>query len=627
MLLFLIAFIAGVLTVLAPCVLPLLPVIVGGSVSGGVNRSRAYTVAFSLGVSVILFTLLLKASTALIGIPQYAWMWFSGGVLVIFGIITLIPQIWDKIGLVNTLSRESNKAMSAGFMKQTFWGDIVVGAALGPVFSTCSPTYFVILATVLPASFAAGLVDLFAYTFGLVLMLLFVSLVGQKIVDKLGLAADPNGWFRKIIGALFIIIGVLVFSGAEAPLEEWLITHVYDVTRIEQQLLQLRGDSGPMPMPTLGEDQTTITATGATSTSGALSASTTSQSVAAAVSDAQKAMRFPKAPELASVDGYINTGTGPDGKPAPITISQYKGKSVVLVDFWTYSCINCQRSLPYVESWYQKYKDQGLVIIGVSTPEFAFEHVYDNVANATKQFGITYPVVLDNEYGTWNAFGNSYWPRDYLIDIDGYIVHDHAGEGDYDVTEKAIQTALLERAKRLGTQMPATGISAPMGVVSVNSGALGSPETYFGSNRNEYLGNGDQGKKGTQSFTLPQTADANMLFLGGTWDIEPEYAETSADLGKSAASDTVEYHYQAKNVYFVAGSANGKDIRVEVMRDGKPLDKSYAGKDIIFKDGKSYMMINGNRLYHAIGDSGYGDHTLEFIISQPGLQAYTFTFG
>src|SRR4051812_16590858 len=185
MLLFLIAFIAGVLTVLAPCVLPLLPVIVGGSVSGGVNRARAYTVSLSLGVSVILFTLLLKASTAFIGVPQYAWMWFSGSVLILFGIITLLPQIWDKIGLVNTVSRESNKAMSAGFMRQTFWGDIVVGAALGPIFSTCSPTYFVILATVLPASFAVGFLDLLAYTFGLVLMLLFVSLVGQKIVDRL----------------------------------------------------------------------------------------------------------------------------------------------------------------------------------------------------------------------------------------------------------------------------------------------------------------------------------------------------------------------------------------------------------------------------------------------------------
>jgi cytochrome c biogenesis protein CcdA/thiol-disulfide isomerase/thioredoxin len=612
MLLFLIAFIAGVLTVLAPCVLPLLPVIVGGSVSGGVNKARAYTVAFSLGASVILFTLLLKFSTIFINIPQYAYEWFSGSILVLFGIVTLFPQIWDSIGLVNTVSRESNKVMSAGFMKQSFWGDILVGAALGPVFSTCSPTYFVILATVLPASFAAGFADLLAYTFGLVLMLLFVSLVGQKIVDKLGLAADPRGWFRKIIAVLFIIVGVLVFSGAEAPLEAWLITHVYDVTQIEQQLLQLRGGSGTLPMPTLGETQGSAATTTPTSTS--------SQQTAAAISDAQKAMRYPKAPELASIDGYINTGTGPDGKPKPITISQFKGKDVVLVDFWTYSCINCQRSLPYVEAWYQKYKDQGLVIIGVSTPEFAFEHVYANVLNATKQLGITYPVVLDNEYGTWNAFSNEYWPRDYLVDIDGYIVHDHAGEGDYDVTEKAIQAALAERAQRLGTGMPATGITAPTGVVTVDSGQLGSPETYFGSNRNEYLGNGTQGQVGVQNFTVPTNVTPNTFYLGGSWDIEPEYAQ-------SQGSDTLKYEYQAKNVYFVSGTASGAPMDVEVTRDGKPLDASYAGKDIIFKNGKSYVTISGNRLYDIISDTSYGDHVLEFIISSPGLQAYTFTFG
>lgn len=608
MLLFIIAFIAGVLTVLAPCVLPLLPVIVGGSVSGGVNRARAYTVALSLGVSVILFTLLLKASTTFIGIPQYAWMWFSGAVLVIFGIVTLIPQIWDRIGLVNTVSRESNKVMSAGFMRQTFWGDIVVGAALGPVFSTCSPTYFVILATVLPASFAVGFLDLLAYTFGLVLMLLFVSLVGQRIVDRLGLAADPSGLFRKIIGALFIIVGVLVFTGAEAPIESWLITHVYDVTQIEQSLLQLRGNPSPLQCAD-------GTCNGATSST---ALATTSTNIA--VNDMQKAIRYPKAPELASIDGYINTGTGQDNKPLPITIKQFKGKSVVLVDFWTYSCINCQRSLPYVESWYQKYKDQGLVIIGVATPEFAFEHVYDNVANATKQFGITYPVVLDNEYGTWNAFGNQYWPRDYLVDIDGYIVHDHAGEGDYDVTEKAIQAALAERAKRLGTDMPASGIATPTNIVTVDGRQLGSPETYFGSNRNEYFGNGTQGKSGVQTFTLPQSFDANTFYLGGSWDVQPEYAQSEGE-------GTLVYKYRAKNVYLVAGSASGKDIQVEVTRDGKPLDKSDAGKDVKFENGKSYVTINQNRLYHVVGDTDYGEHILEFIAPSAGLQIYTFTFG
>lgn len=623
MLLFLIAFIAGVLTVLAPCVLPLLPVIVGGSVSGGVNRARAYTVAFSLGASVILFTLLLKFSTVFVNIPQYAYEWFSGGVLILFGIVTLFPQIWDSIGLVNTLSRESNKAMSRGFMQQSFWGDVLVGAALGPVFSTCSPTYFVILATVLPASFAAGFADLLAYTFGLVLMLLLVSLAGQRIVDRLGIAADPRGWFRKVIGALFIIIGVLVFSGAEAPLEAWLISNVYDITQVEQQLLQLRGNSGG-PMPTLGEqneanNELVYEATTSEPTSSSTKASP-SLPVAAII--AQKAMRYPKSPELASIDGYINTGTNPDGTAKKITIGEFKGKKVVLIDFWTYSCINCQRTLPYLKDWYEKYHDQGLEIIGVHTPEFAFEHVLSNVQNAVNGFGLKYPSVLDNEYGTWNAFGNSYWPRKYLIDIDGYIVYDHAGEGNYDVTEKAIQAALAERAKRLGDEMPTSAISSP-DAVSVDANALGSPETYFGASRNQFLGNGDQGQTGVQSLAEPKTTDPNILYLVGKWDFQPEFAQTPADIG----SDKIEYRYQAKNVYLVAGSGSGKDISVEVLRDGKALDSSYAGKDIIFKDGKSYVKINQNRLYHIIGDTSYGEHLIEFIISQPSLQVYTFTFG
>ncbi len=601
MLLFIIAFLAGVLTVLAPCVLPLLPVIVGGSVSGGVNRRRAYTVAFSLGVSVILFTLILKASTAFIGIPQYAWMWFSGSVLVIFGIITLFPQIWDRIGLVSTLNRESNKVVGTGFLKQTFWGDVLVGAALGPVFSTCSPTYFVILATVLPASYAVGILDLLAYTFGLVLMLLFVSLIGQKVVDKLGIATDPRGWFPKIIGALFIIVGVLVFSGAEAPLEAWLIEHVYDVTKIEQSLLELRGNTSPL--------QCADGVCNGTPSSTALTATNTN----VGVNDMQKAVRYPKAPEITKAAGYVNTG----GKP--ITISQFKGDKVVLIDFWTYSCINCQRTLPYLRAWYDKYHDQGLEIIGIHTPEFAFERVQANVEKAVNDFGLKYPSVLDNDYGTWNAFGNSYWPRKYLIDIDGYIVYDHAGEGNYDETEKAIQAALLERAKRLGGGMPVSGIAAPTDVVTVNSNLLGSPETYFGASRNEYFGNGTPNTPGTKSFTLPETTNLNTYYLGGTWDIEAEYAQSEGDA-------TLEYQYRAKNVYLVAGSSDGAALDVEVTRDGKPLDKSIAGKDISFKDGKSYVQIGGNRLYHIIGEMEYGNHVLKFNMPK-GIQAYTFTFG
>lgn len=241
MILLLISFIAGVLTVLAPCVLPLLPVIVGGTITGGMNRARAYVVVAALGVSVILFTLLLKVSSVFINIPPYWWQWISGGILIGFGVVTIFPELWEKIGFVNAVSRSSNRVIASGYQKQSMVGDILVGAALGPVFSTCSPTYFVILATVLPTSFATGFIDLLAYTLGLVLTLLLIALLGQRLVEKLGFASDTHGWLRRAIGVLFLVVGVLVFTGGEVQIESWLLSHVFDITTIEQGLLHAQG--------------------------------------------------------------------------------------------------------------------------------------------------------------------------------------------------------------------------------------------------------------------------------------------------------------------------------------------------------------------------------------------------
>lgn len=607
MILFLISFVAGVLTVLAPCVLPLLPVIVGGSVATGGGWRRAYTICIALGGSVIAFTLLLKVSTAFINVPQSFWEWFSGGILILFGIVMLFPRLWDNLGFVNLMNRSSNKALAVGYQKNSLWGDVLMGAALGPVFSSCSPTYFVILATVLPASFGMGLLDLLAYAVGLSGFLFIIAIMGQRLVDKLGVAIEPTGWFRKAIGILFVVVGLLVLTGIEKRLEVWLITNGFDVTVIEQRLLGMN-----------------TTASGAHSAiqnmPNGVASSTDSSGLLTAAS---KALIYKKAPEITQPDGYVNT----DGKP--ITIGEFKGKKVVLIDIWTYSCINCQRTLPYIKMWYDKYSDKGLEIIGIHTPEFAFEHVLANVQAAATGFGLKYPIVLDNEYGTWNAFGNQFWPRKYLIDIDGYIVYDHAGEGNYDETERAIQKALAERAVRLGTAATTTPAvaSSPDNVVTVDNTQLGSPETYFGSLRNEYLGNGVQGKQGVQSLGEPVSVAPNTLYLIGAWNIEGEYAETSASVGSgSVGSDRIDYRYRAKNVYFVAGS-KGAPIEVEVLRDSKPLDSSFAGKDVYFRDGKSYVKIGANKLYQLIGDSAYGDHFLEMIISKPGLQAYTFTFG
>ncbi len=331
------------------------------------------------------------------------------------------------------------------------------------------------------------------------------------------------------------------------------------------------------------------------------------RSIGAFPTAAEKALRYRKAPEFVRPDGYINTG----GKP--ITLSQFRGKNVVLIDFWDYSCINCLRTLPHLTAWYRKYKSQGLEIIGVHTPEFAFEQVQPNVAAAVRRFDLAYPVVLDNRYRTWNAFQNEYWPREYLVDIDGYIVHDHAGEGDYDGTEQAIRQALAERAARLGTgAVAASTVNMPAPDLS----AIQSPETYFGSNRNEYLGNGRPGTRGVQTFVLPGAPEPNTLYLGGSWNITPEYAEAHA-------GDRVLFKYGARDVYMVAANP-GTPVRIKVLRDGKPAG-SAAGADVDPKT--SEATIDGDRLYKLIHDPAPGIHTIELEVEQGTLDVYTFTFG
>jgi cytochrome c-type biogenesis protein len=241
MILFLISFAAGTLTVLAPCILPLLPVIVGGSLSGdgkGVHYRKVLTIVLSLGVSVIVFTLLLKASTLFINIPEYVWKYISGGIIIVLGFITLFPKLWEGQFMAK-LSAKSNILLGKGDQKKNFFGDVIVGAALGPVFSTCSPTYFVVLATVLPVMPLVGMVYLLAYAAGLCIALFIIAFVGQKIMTGLGVAADPHGWVKKILGILFLIVGLSIILGLDKKLEFSLLSAgIFDVTTVEQKLLQ-----------------------------------------------------------------------------------------------------------------------------------------------------------------------------------------------------------------------------------------------------------------------------------------------------------------------------------------------------------------------------------------------------
>ncbi len=371
-------------------------------------------------------------------------------------------------------------------------------------------------------------------------------------------------------------------------------------------------------------------ATGSSASSQAINVSSTANSSAtnlgatttlAALATADRAAGYSPAIEIAGPTGFINASSS-------FRLANLIGKDVVLLDFWTYSCINCIRTLPYLTAWYGRYHDQGLEIVGIHTPEFDFEKNYANVQAAVQKFGINYPVVLDSNYGTWTAYGNLYWPHEYLIDLAGYIVHDQIGEGNYDETEAEIQKLLAERSAILGAPMGPMPTSSVFVASSTIAGGAISPETYFGAARNQYLGNGTQGETGTQSFSAPLVTVPNTLYLAGAWDIVSEYAETPASTGNGAAtSSQIYYRYQAKGVYFVAGSANGTPIDIEVLRDGQPIDRAVAGADIFYENGKSYVRVSGNRLYRIIDDAAPGNHLLEFIISSPGLQAYTFTFG
>lgn len=238
MVLLALSFLAGVLTVLAPCILPLLPVVVGSAATGR-SRSTPYIVVGSLALSIILFTYLLKFSTALIMIPPETWTYLSGGIVIIFGLVLVFPGLWERLPGINKLSSGSNKLVGAGYQKKSLWGDVIIGAALGPVFSSCSPTYFVILASVLPASFALGTLYLFAYAAGLSLVLLLIALLGQRFADRLTGLADSRGWFKKIIGILFIALGILIASGYEKKIEVAILESGFvDAVKWEQGLLE-----------------------------------------------------------------------------------------------------------------------------------------------------------------------------------------------------------------------------------------------------------------------------------------------------------------------------------------------------------------------------------------------------
>jgi len=262
-----------------------------------------------------------------------------------------------------------------------------------------------------------------------------------------------------------------------------------------------------------------------------------------------------------------------------------------LIDFWTYSCINCIRTLPYVTKWYDTYKDKGLVVVGVHTPEFAFEKVTDNVKTAIERFGIQYPVAQDNDYGTWGAYNNEYWPAEYLIDQNGNIVYEHFGEGEYDHTENAIRQLL--------------GLNNPVGAENGQDlSGVGSPEMYFEPSRLQYLSPDQSPSLTPESYLLPPNLALNKFALEGQWQFDGDHAELTQGPGK------IKLRFLSGKAFMVA--ASDKPIKLRITVDGKTQPD---------------VTVQMSQLYKLFDSNDYSQHTIEIEIPDAGFQAFTFTFG
>jgi thiol-disulfide isomerase/thioredoxin len=332
--------------------------------------------------------------------------------------------------------------------------------------------------------------------------------------------------------------------------------------------------------------------------------------------------QFKKAPDFAKITGYINTEEG-----RPINLKDLKGK-VVLVDFWTYSCINCIRTLPYLVDWNEKYADKGLIIVGVHSPEFEFEKNIDNVKAAVQKYGIKYPVIQDNDKGTWDAYQNRYWPRKYLVDNEGYIRYDHIGEGGYAETEKVIRSLLAERAAQTGISPinldTNTNTTTPKNVQTVDFTKVKTPELFFGYEfARAPLGNSEGFKPNqTVTYSVPQRSDLkpNTIYLIGDWKNNADNMELQSDTGRIALA------YSAKSVNIVAGGkGQGGGEELSISENGVALtNKSGRGIDL---SEQGELVVDGQRLYNIVMHEGYDWRSLIIDVKGKGFQIYTFTFG
>jgi cytochrome c biogenesis protein CcdA/thiol-disulfide isomerase/thioredoxin len=601
MILFLLAYLGGALTIVSPCILPVLPFVFARAdrsfARGGLPLLAGMAATFA-----VVATLAAIGGGWAVEANQYGRI-AALALLALFGVTLLFPALSDRmtrpvVALGARLSWSAEQGATEG--GSSILPSLLLGVATGLLWAPCAgPLLGLILtgAALRGASIQTSLL-LTAYAAGAATSLALALLAGGRIFAAMKRSLGIGEWVRRGLGAAILIAVAAIALG----LDTGFLTRVSlaNTASLEQGLLdKFHSEADTQPQPSV-------------IMSGGSAMMTPNPALMMRAKPTAQAEKLPIEGVMPSLSGAVAWLNSP-----PLTVEALKGK-VVLVDFWTYSCINCLRAIPYVRAWAEKYKDQGLVMIGVHAPEFAFEKNIDNVKKAVSDLKIGYPVAIDNDYAIWRAFSNQYWPAHYFIDAEGRIRHHHFGEGDYEGSERAIRQLLGEAGK--------TNLSA--GVVAVNaSGAeaaadmkdVQSPETYIGYDRAEnFVSPGGSVHDFSHVYVMGMLR-LNEWGLAGKWTIGGEHAVLDQKDG------SIVYRFHARDLHLVLGPGpDGKPVRFRVAIDGAPPGTSH-GTDV---DADGQGVVTGQRLYQLVRQGGViTDHTFEIQFLDPGVQAYAFTFG
>ena len=575
LILILFAFIAGLVTILSPCIFPILPVILG-SADPTAGKSKPLGIVAGFIGSFTFFTLFLATIIRATGLPADTLRFASVIIIAGFGITLLIPKFQSLLEVL--FSRLSSFMPRNNPQNPSFLGGSLIGFSLGLIWTPCvGPILASVIALAVTGSVSStALIITLSYSIGTAIPMFIIIYGGGQLLQKHPWLVQNTGNIQKAFGVLMIATAIAIFFNIDRKIQTAFLqtfpnygtslTQIEDNTAVQNQILKLKGSS-------------------------------TNQNTIGKPKDTSLNPDLMTAPEIIPGGSWINSD--------PLTLKSLRGK-VVLVDFWTYTCINCQRTLPFIKSWYDKYKDQGFVVIGVHTPEFAFEKDLGNVQQATRDFGLTYPIVQDNDYATWSAYNNHYWPAKYLIDKEGHIRHTHFGEGAYDDTEAMIQKLLKETGATVGQTIDNPDYQL----------AAQTPETYLGYARLGNLLSPENVVPGQAvDFTTPNDLPSNAFAFSGSWTLQPEFASPSA-------GSSLSFNFTAKDVYLVMRPTGTGTGTVSVSLDGQPITADSKGRDV----SGSQVTIDKDRLYHLVHLAEAANHTLTLTFSPGNIEVFSFTF-